>query len=66
VKRNFKPERIGQTWVSDITYIRTLEGWLYLTTVIDLFDRQVIGWSLSKTMHTAETVIPAWKMAAKR
>ncbi|WP_430826964.1 IS3 family transposase, partial [Carboxylicivirga sp. N1Y90] len=66
IKRNFKPERIGQTWVSDITYIRTLQGWLYLTTVIDLFDRQVIGWSLSKTMHTAETVIPAWNMAARK
>jgi len=66
IKRNFKPERISQTWVSDITYIRTLQGWLYLTTVIDLFDRQVIGWSLSKTMHTAETVIPAWNMAARK
>jgi len=66
IKRNFKPERINQTWVSDITYIRTKQGWLYLTTVIDLFDRQVIGWALSKTMHTDETVIPAWNMAVRK
>lgn len=66
IKRNFKPERINQTWVSDITYIRTLQGWLYLTTVIDLFDRQVVGWSLSQTMYTADTVIPAWNMAVRK
>ncbi len=36
---------------------------MYLTTIIDLFDRQVIGWALSKTMHTSKTIIPAWRMA---
>lgn len=63
--RDFAPERIGKAWVSDITYIRTLEGWLYLTTVVDLGDRKVIGWALSQTMKTSDTVIPAWKMAVK-
>ncbi len=61
--RDFAPEKTGKAWVSDITYIRTLEGWLYLTTVVDLGDRKVIGWALSQTLRTCDTVIPAWKMA---
>ncbi len=61
--RNFTPKGINKVWVSDITYIRTKQGWLYLTIVLDLFDRQVIGWALSKTMHTNVTVIPALRMA---
>lgn len=51
--------------VSDITYIRTKQGWLYLTTAIDLGDRKVIGWALSTTMKAADTVIPAFKIAQK-
>ena len=66
LSRNFTPNTLNETWVSDITYIKTGEGWLYLTTIIDLFDRQVIGWSLSKTMFTGETVLPAWKMALSK
>ena len=61
--REFKAERVNQIWVSDLTYIRTKEGWLYLTTMIDLFDRKVIGWALSKTMKAKDTVIPAFRMA---
>ncbi|WP_165585127.1 DDE-type integrase/transposase/recombinase [Chryseobacterium sp. FH2] len=49
--------------MSDITYIRTGQGWLYLTTVIDLYDRKVIGWSLSETMKAQDTSIAALKMA---
>ncbi|WP_410494497.1 DDE-type integrase/transposase/recombinase, partial [Chryseobacterium sp. CH1] len=45
--------------MSDITYIRTGQGWLYLTTVIDLYDRKVIGWSLSETMKAQDTSIAA-------
>ncbi len=63
LNRNFNPGRLNEAWVSDITYIQTNQGWLYLTTIIDLFDRQVIGWSLSTSLHTAQTVVPAWKMA---
>ncbi len=63
LKRNFKAEVPGQVWVSDITFIRTGQGWLYLTVVMDLFDRKVIGWALSKTMATADTVLSAWRMA---
>lgn len=61
--RDFSAERKAEKWVSDITYIHTREGWLYLTTVIDLFDRKVIGWSFSNGMTTHETIIPAWRMA---
>jgi len=65
LNRDFTPEKTGKAWVSDITYIKTLEGWLYLTTVIDLGDRKVVGWALSQTLRTCDTVIPAWKMAVK-
>lgn len=64
--RNFNPSRLNEAWVSDITYIQTNQGWLYLTTIIDLFDRQVIGWSLSASLHTSQTIIPAWKMAMSK
>ena len=65
LNRDFAPKQTGVAWVSDITYIKTLEGWLYLTTVIDLGDRKVIGWALSQTLKTCDTVIPAWEMAVK-
>ena len=63
--RKFAPGAVAKAWVSDITYIRTTRGWLYLTVVVDLADRKVIGWALSETMKTCDTVIPAWKMAIK-
>ncbi|WP_294203257.1 IS3 family transposase [uncultured Chryseobacterium sp.] len=63
--RNFIAEKPAQVWVSDITYIQTKEGFLYLTTVIDLYDRKIIGWSLSNGMSTEETSLSAWKMAVK-
>lgn len=65
LNRNFRPTNASQTWVSDITYIQTKEGFLYLTTVIDLYDRKIIGWSLSDGMSTEETSLAAWKMAIK-
>ncbi len=63
--RNFKVGSIGQVWVSDITYISTKQGWLYLTTVIDLGDRKVIGWSLGSTLKAADTSVAAFNMAIK-
>jgi putative transposase len=47
--QNFVVNRPNEVWVSDITYIKTGQGWLYLTVIIDLWDRAVVGWSLSKT-----------------
>lgn len=63
LNRNFKPSQPSQAWVSDITYVPTDQGWLYLTIVMDLFDRKIIGWSLSDDMTTENTVLPAWRMA---
>lgn len=63
LNRNFKAGKPGTAWVSDITYIRTMEGWLYLTIVMDLADRMVIGWSTGKSLSANDTVLPAWKMA---
>lgn len=65
LNRDFTADRIAQKWVSDLTYIHTKEGWLYLTAVIDLFDRKVIGWSFSSGMTAQETVIPAWRMSCQ-
>ena len=61
--RKFTQAEPGKAWVSDITYIAVKEGFVYLTTVIDLFDRKVIGWSLSKDMSTEKTALAAFKMA---
>jgi len=63
--RDFSASRPGQKWVSDITYIPTKQGWLYLTIVLDLFDRKIIGWALSTNMTTENTVIAAWRMAIR-
>ena len=63
--RDFKATRISQKWVSDITYIQTKDGFLYLTTIIDLYDRKLIGWSLSNTMSADDTSLAAFRMAIK-
>lgn len=63
--RNFSAQRIAQAWVSDITYVRTAKGWLYLTVIIDLFDRKVIGWSLSNDLRAENTSVAAWRMAVR-
>ncbi len=65
LNRDFAANDLGEKWVSDITYIWTTEGWLHLTTIIDLADRKVIGWSLSDTLTAEATVIPAWNKALK-
>jgi len=63
LERDFDVESFGEVWVSDITYIYTQKGWLYLTVVIDLCNRQVVGWSMSNSMHASKTTIPALKQA---
>jgi transposase InsO family protein len=65
LNRQFTPSLPSKVWVSDITYIHTKEGFLYLTTVIDLYDRKIIGWSLSETMSTEATILSAWRMATR-
>ncbi|SFU70422.1 Transposase InsO and inactivated derivatives [Pustulibacterium marinum] len=63
LNRDFRADKKAQKWVLDITYIRTRQGWLYLTIIMDLADRKVIGWATSKTMETKNTIVSAWKMA---
>jgi len=63
LNRQFCATATGQVWVSDITYIRTVAGWLYLTVVLDLADSKVIGWALSQTMKAKDTTVAALKMA---
>ena len=60
--RNFAPAAPNRVWTSDITYLWTDEGWLYLAIVLDLFNREVIGWSLKPRM-TADIVTDALTMA---
>jgi len=60
--RNFTPSAPNKAWTSDITYLWTTEGWLYLAVVIDLFNREVVGWSIKPRM-TVDIVTDALRMA---
>lgn len=61
--RYFHADEKGQKWVSDITYIPIKQGWVYLTIIMDLYDRKIIGWALSSNMTTQTTTLADWKMA---
>lgn len=65
LKRNFSPVKRDQVWASDITYVWTKEGWLFLAVIVDLFSRQIVGWSIDKTM-TRELVLSALRQACFR
>jgi transposase InsO family protein len=65
LQRDFAPSVPNQVWASDITYIWTGEGWLYLAVTIDLFNRAVVGWSMSHRIDR-HLVIDALTMAIKR
>ncbi|HHQ2454439.1 TPA: IS3 family transposase [Klebsiella pneumoniae] len=65
VQRLFTVVRANQIWVTDITYIRTRQGWLYLAVVIDLFARNVVGWSMKPTL-SRELALDALMMAVWR
>jgi putative transposase len=65
LKQDFKAVQANEKWCSDITYLWTEEGWLYLATVIDLYSRKVVGWSMSERM-TAPLVCEALTMALWR
>ena len=62
VKRNFTPEAPDRLWVADITYVRTWEGWLYLSFVLDTYSKKVVGWSMANNLRT-ELVLDAVNMA---
>ncbi|TCC70137.1 IS3 family transposase [Citrobacter braakii] len=65
LQRQFNPDAPDKRWVTDITYIRTHEGWLYLAVVVDLFSRKIIGWSMQSRM-TKNIVLNVLLMAVWR
>jgi len=65
LKRDFSTDRPDQKWLTDITYIPTREGWLYLAAVLDLYGRRIVGWAMSDRM-TADLTISALKMAIRQ
>lgn len=65
LEQQFQSDAPNQKWVGDITYLQTIEGWLYLAVVIDLYSRAVVGWSMSSRM-TAELTCDALNMAVLR
>ena len=62
VKRDFRAEAANQLWVSDITYVSTWSGFLYLAIVLDAYSRRVVGWSMANHLRT-ELVLEALNMA---
>lgn len=65
LNRDFATLKLGQKWVSDITYIRVNNKWNYLTTIMDLADRKIVGWTLSDDMTTENTILKTWIQARK-
>jgi transposase InsO family protein len=65
LKRDFVAERPNEKWLSDITYIPTQEGWLYLAAILDLYTRSIVGWAMSDRI-TSELTISALKMALRQ
>lgn len=65
LNRQFRPAQPDQAWVSDMTYIRTVQGWLYLAVVLDLYSRKVVGWAMAPAMPAALPV-QALRMAIQQ
>jgi putative transposase len=65
IQRDFTAERPDQTWVADITYVPTHEGWLFLAAVMDLYSRKIVGWSMREDLE-APLVVDAISMAITR
>lgn len=66
LNREFNCTELNKKWVSDITYVRTKKGWIYLTSIIDLADRMVVAWTLSEELSTKKTTLEAMKIALER
>lgn len=64
LERAFTVEKPGEVLVSDITYLRTEEGWMYLCIVLDLFNRRIIGWALEERM-TASIAVKVLRLACR-
>ncbi len=64
LKQNFAADGPDQRWASDITYIATRQGWLYLAVTMDLFSRRIVGWSMDRWM-SRHLVVDALRMAVE-
>ena len=60
------PQKIDEVWVADITYVRTAQGWLFLAAVMDLYSRQILGWSLWEALQAAGALQALSRALAKR
>jgi len=65
LNRDFSAKRPNQKWLADITYIPTLEGWLYLAAIMDLFSRKIVGWAMAERM-TTDLTLAALEMAIRQ
>ena len=65
INQDFYPIAKNKSWCTDITYIRVNGVWNYLTVIMDLFSRKIVGWTLSASLKAENTIIPAIKMAYK-
>lgn len=63
LNREFNVKELGKVWVSDITYVKVKNNWNYLTTIMDLSDRKIIGYSISDNLTTKDTLLKAWNHA---
>jgi len=63
LKRQFNVDKPSKVWVSDITYIQIKKRFSYLTIIMDLYDRKIVGWHLSSVLSTKVTTLPAFKKA---
>ncbi len=65
LEQNFTATKPNEIWLSDITYVRTQDGWLYLVSILDLYTRKIIGWNLSSSLSGDKTLL-ALEMALKQ
>lgn len=65
LNRAFSSDKLGEKWVSDITYIKVKNEWHYVTTIMDLADRKVIAWTLSRDMTVDNTIYKTWLLATE-
>ena len=66
LNREFQAEKPNQKWVSDITYLHTSEGWLFLAVIMDLFSRKIVGWAFGQTLETKLVLDALWMARAYR
>jgi hypothetical protein len=65
LQRNFSADAPNQSWVGDITYLRTRQGWLYIALLVDLYSHKIVGWAVSNSMRT-DLPLSALRMALLR